>query len=83
MQTIYLHLPRQRNTRAIDITPQPWWRRTVRTALALLTVMVMVPLLFLFGMVFSGVLLAGTFGLLTWSAVARRVPTGRGVSSGR
>ena len=64
MDTIYLHLPRVRTHRVIDITPLPWWRRTARAALALLIFVVAVPLLWLLGGLFTLVLLGGTAAML-------------------
>ncbi|MDP1532095.1 MAG: hypothetical protein Q8L92_00785 [Rubrivivax sp.] len=64
MDTIYLHLPRVRTHRVIDITPLPWWRRTARAALALLIFVVAVPLLWLLGGLFTLALLGGTAAML-------------------
>ena len=64
MDTIYLHLPRLRTHRVIDITPVPWWRRTARAASALLIFVVAVPLLWLLGGLFALALLGGTAAML-------------------
>ena len=74
MQTIYLNLPRQRYPHVIDITPQPWWRRTGRAVLALLTFLVAVPLLWLLSAAFAAVLLTGVFAMLVYRAVLRGLP---------
>ena len=69
MNTIYLHLPRVRTHRVIDITPLPWWRRTARAALALLIFIVAVPLLWLLGGLFALALLGGTAAMLVGGLV--------------
>ena len=69
MQTIYLHMPRQRGPCPIDITPLPWWRRAARAGLALLTFLVAVPLLWLLGSLFALVILVGGAAMLAYLAI--------------
>lgn len=81
MQTIYLHLPSRARPRVIDITPLPWWRRLGRAALALITFLVAVPLLWLAGAMFGAMLLAGAFAILAYHTLAQRLPSRRGARS--
>lgn len=69
MKTIYLHLPRVRTHRVIDITPMPWWRRSARAAAALLIFVVAVPLLWLLGGLFALALLGLTAAMLVGGTV--------------
>ena len=66
METIYLHLPRQRAPGPIDITPVPWWRRATRTALAALTLLLAVPVLWLLGTVLALLILVGGAAMLAF-----------------
>ena len=79
MQTIRLHLSRQHGPRVIDITPMPWWQRTARAGLALLTLLVAVPLLWLLGGLFALVILVGGAAMLAGVAVrwSARAPSQR------
>lgn len=83
MNTIYLHLPRVHTHRVIDITPLPRWRRAARAALAVLTLAVAVPVLWLLGSFVALALLGGTAAMLAIGVVrtwrmdrAARQPSG-------
>lgn len=70
MPSIYFRMHDPREPRVIDITPMPWWRRSARALLALLTVLVAVPLLWLAGAVL-GLVVIGIGAAMLGLAAAR------------